>query len=73
LGSSSLAVSRTPERNPRRGPLSCVWIPTGNPRQPLVRVWVDRRDVDPAPAALNRPNRGLYLVPDQPASAAPGN
>lgn len=25
----------------RRGPLSCVWIETGNPKQPLVRVWID--------------------------------
>jgi len=26
----------------RRSALSCVWIETGNPKQPLARVWVDR-------------------------------
>ena len=27
----------------RRGPLSCVWIETGNPQQPLAQVWIDRQ------------------------------
>jgi hypothetical protein len=26
-----------------RGPLSCTWVETGNPNQPLARVWLDRR------------------------------
>ncbi|HLJ76132.1 MAG TPA: hypothetical protein VKT75_01900 [Acidobacteriaceae bacterium] len=26
----------------RRSSLSCVWIETGNPKQPLARVWIDR-------------------------------
>jgi hypothetical protein len=25
----------------RRSALSCVWIETGNPRQPLACVWID--------------------------------
>jgi hypothetical protein len=25
-----------------RSALNCVWIETGNPRQPLARVWIDR-------------------------------
>jgi hypothetical protein len=64
VGSRSLATSRAPERNPRRGPLECVWIPTGNPRQPLECVWMERHDVEsePAPAALEQPYRGLHLV-----------
>jgi hypothetical protein len=32
----------------RRGQLSCVWIETGNPRQPLARIWID----DELPVAL---------------------
>jgi hypothetical protein len=62
VGSRSLAASRAPERNPRRGPLSCVWIPTGNPRQPLACVWMDRRESETAPAGQSRPYRGLFLV-----------
>jgi hypothetical protein len=27
----------------RQGALSCVWIETGNPKQPLARIWVDRK------------------------------
>jgi hypothetical protein len=27
--------------NPRRSPLACVWIETGNPHQPLACVWID--------------------------------
>lgn len=26
----------------RRNSLYCVWIATGNPAQPLIRVWIDR-------------------------------
>lgn len=26
----------------RTGALSCVWIETGNPKQRLARVWIDR-------------------------------
>ena len=27
---------------PRHGALSCVWIETGSPAQPLACIWVDR-------------------------------
>jgi hypothetical protein len=64
VGSRSRQPGRAAEQNPRRGPLSCMWIPTGNPRQPLVCVWTDRRAVEtePAPAGKSRPHRGLFLV-----------
>jgi hypothetical protein len=26
-----------------RSPLSCTWVQTGNPHQPLICVWLDRR------------------------------
>jgi hypothetical protein len=26
-----------------RSPLSCTWVETGNPNQPLACVWLDRR------------------------------
>jgi len=26
-----------------RTPLSCTWVETGNPKQPLACVWLDRR------------------------------
>lgn len=27
-----------------RPALACVWTATGNPRQPLIRTWVDREN-----------------------------
>jgi hypothetical protein len=27
----------------RINPITCVWIETGDPRQPLTRIWVDAR------------------------------
>jgi hypothetical protein len=26
-----------------RSPLSCTWVETGNPNQPLACIWLDRR------------------------------
>jgi hypothetical protein len=26
-----------------RSPLSCTWVETGNPNQPLTCIWLDRR------------------------------
>lgn len=64
VGSQSPRTSRPAQQKLRRGPLSCVWIPTGNPRQPLVCVWTDRREskTEPAPASHTRGHRGLHLV-----------
>jgi hypothetical protein len=42
VGFRLLPLSRTADRNPRPGALSCVWIPTGNLRQPLACVWIDQ-------------------------------
>jgi hypothetical protein len=63
-GSRSHKSSRAAEPNVRRGPLTCVWIPTGNPRQPLACVWTDRRETETEPALSgeSRPHRGLFLV-----------
>ena len=30
------------ELRDHRGALACVWIETGNPKQPLACVWIDR-------------------------------
>jgi hypothetical protein len=61
VGSRSHQSSRAAERNVRRGPLNCVWIPTGNPRQPLACVWTEAEN-EPAPTGPSRPYRGPFLV-----------
>jgi hypothetical protein len=61
VGSRSLRTTRVVKQKPRRGPLTCVWIPTGNPRQPLACVWT-ATETEPAPAGPSRPHRGLFLV-----------
>jgi hypothetical protein len=38
----------------KAGRLTCVWVPTGNPRNPLVCVWVEtapRKSGKPAPSS----------------------
>jgi hypothetical protein len=66
--SQSLKINGTGRENLRRGPLTCVWITTGDPRQPLVCVWRDRSDtgIEPAPAGPGRRYRGLSLVCPKP-------
>jgi hypothetical protein len=54
---SPRTTMRVVKQDPRRAPLTCVWIPTGNPREPLACIWSEAED-EPAP-----PYRGLFLVP----------
>jgi hypothetical protein len=61
VGSRFTTTTRAAEQNARRGPLSRVWIATGNPRQPLACVWMET-EIEPGPAGPSRPYRGLYLV-----------
>jgi hypothetical protein len=39
--SDSAVRNRTAPRSWSRNSLSCVWIATGNPAQPLACVWID--------------------------------
>ena len=51
-------------RSLHAGRLSCIWVPTGNPRQPLARVWMSRDAADDEPPLAGRKSRhaGLFLV-----------
>jgi hypothetical protein len=40
-GTENFTSSRSPASPIRRGPLSCVWIETGNSSRPLACVWID--------------------------------
>lgn len=40
--SGSAVRGRSLLRKSPRGTLSCVWIETGNARQPLACIWIDR-------------------------------
>ena len=63
LPRTALAVQATSARNS----LSCVWIVTGDPRQPLARIWIDRAvrfvetgdnpEGEPAPLRVGRRQR----------------
>jgi len=43
--------------NRQRSALSCIWIGTGNPAQPLACVWVDRDQREVANCEESEPPR----------------